>query len=389
MACDSIVSYLTRETGRYLQEDIFRRVVPYSPIIKLMDKDVWPDGMGESISNLTYGRVAPTDAVPTWNDVVSTLTQEGCNPTPDNIVFGALTRTWNLQNHATNGPDFCVENLRTAFAMQKQLSEISGAMAQYTRIMWEIRYRTEYIRLTGRKVVTTSAVAGTSGTAATFPAAVPTSILTQGMLNYWKGYLIRDGAAEGALGKEGGVPILTLMTSPEHSDNLIFLNADIRQDIRWGRPSELLESFGVERSYRGYYHMIDYFAKRFTYSGGVYTEVPAWVTQAATTGFEQVLNPAWLTAPLEAPYIFDRTVMKSRIPKPISNAGGGFRFDPVNYMGDFSFKNILNKTCNPDGSILFPRAVYASGSEPIKPERGVAFMSLRCDSAANAILSCS
>ena len=93
-------------------------------------------------------------------------------------------------------------------------------------------------------------------------------------------------------------------------------------------------------------------------------------------------------APFEASYIFDRTVMLSRIPRPITNPGGGFVFDPVNYMGDFSFKNILNKDCNPDGTILFPRAIFASGSEPIKPERGVSFMYLRCDPAANAILSC-
>lgn len=352
-----------------------------------MPKDVFPEGMGEVISNLTYGRVAPTDAVPTWHDVTDSTDDKGCLPTPESINPGAVARTFNLQNFTAKGPKFCVENLRTKFSLRKQLESISESFAQYARIQWEIRYRSEYIRLTGRKVVV--APTPVVGTGSTPPATCPTSSLTQGVLNREKALLVRDGAVESALGRENGSPVLTLMTSPETSDDLIFQNADIRQDLRWGKPSELLAPFGVERSYRGFYHLIDHFSKRFTCTGGTYTEIPAWVTQAATTGTESVLNSTWLAAPLEASYIFDPMVMTSRIPRPISTPGGGFKFDPNNYMGDFRFLNILNEDCNPLGTVIFAFATFASGSEPVKPYRGTTFYHRRCDPAVAAILSCS
>ena len=371
-----------------MADEVYRRIVPTSHIISLMRKDTFPEGMGETISNLTYERTAPTDAVPTWNDVVSSLPQQGCLPTPDTIVFGSTARNWNLQNRSVNGPDFCVENLRTKFALEKQLSSLAKIMADYARVEWEIRYRTEYIRLTGTKVVAGGSNPGTVGTGSTFPGTVATSQLTQGMLDYWRMMLLREGAAESSLGNEDGVPILTLVTSPETSNSLIFQNADMRQDIRWGKPSLLLAPFGVNRSYKGFYHLNDLFAKRYAFSGGAYSEIPAWVNTAASVGTKSILSSTWLGAFYEASYIFDPMVMTSRIPKPIGNAGSGFKFNPVNYMGDFAMLNILDKVCNPRGTILFPNAIFASASEPVAPERGVALVHMRCDSAANAILSC-
>lgn len=388
MACDAIVQYLETESGRYLQDEVYRRVVPYSPIIKLMAKDVFPEGLGEVISNLTYERTAPTDAVPSWTDVTDDNTDGGCLPTPATIAFGSTTRTFNLQKRAVNGPDFCAEALRTKFALEKQLSSIAAVMAEYARIEWEIRYRTEYQRLAGRKVAVGTSFPMQESSGSGFPATCPTSQLTQGVLNFYRTYLIRDGAAEGAMGTENGSPILTLYTSPETSDSLIFQNADIRQDLRWGKPNELLAPFGVERSYRGFYHLIDHFLKRYSCAGGVYTEIAAWDTAAASKGNKSVLRSAWLTASIEASWIFDRTVMTARIPRPVVSPGAGFKFDPLTYMGDFRFKNILNKECNPDGTIIFPRAIFAEGSEPVHPERGVVFAHLRCDPAVNAIQSC-
>src|SRR6185436_4884245 len=109
----------------------------------------------------------------------------------------------------------------------------------------------------------------------------PTSILTQGVLNRWRIRLLRDGAVTSALGMENGSPILTLIVSAETSEDLIFRNADIRQDLRWGKPNELLAPFGVDRSYRGFYHLIDNYPIRGVCTGGVFTEIAAFT---ATVG---------------------------------------------------------------------------------------------------------
>lgn len=387
MACSAVTDIVVRESGRF-SDEIFTRAFPRSPWIGLINKDVFPEGMGEIISNLTYERSAPTTAVPTWSDVsVSDGALGGaCLPTATKIAIASTTRTWNLQRRALEGPDFCVEELRTPFAIRKQLDAIIDILTDYSIIEWEIRYRHEYLRLVKRKVVIGPVLQEGEGTG--FPPQCATGNLTQGVLKRYKQKLIRDGAAGSALGKRDGTAVLTIIVSAETSDNLIFLNSEIRQDLRWGKPSELLAPYGVEREYGGFYHLIDEFPIRYTCAAGVYTEVAPFDTEAATKGNKAKVRAAWEAAPYEVSFMFDRTVFTSRIPKPITNPAPGYRFDPVNYMGEWSAKNILDRDCNPDGTILFHRGILASGSEPIHPERGVAFVHQRCDPALNIVGSC-
>jgi hypothetical protein len=388
MACSAVTDIVVRESGRF-SEEIYSRAFPRSPWIGLIQKDVFPEGMGEIISNLTYERSAPTDANPTWSDVsVSDGTLGGaCLPTATKIGIASTTRTWNLQRRVLEGPDFCVEELRTPFQIRKQLESIVDILTDYSILTMDMRYRHEYLRLCLRKVVCGPVLQ--EGTGTTFPAQCPTGNLTQGVLKRYKQKLIRDGAAGSALGKRDGTAVLTLICSAETSDRLIFDNADIRQDLRWGKPSELLAPYGVEREYGGFYHLIDEFPIRYTCSAGTFTEVAPFDVEAATKGNKAKVRAAWEAAPNEVTFLFDRTVFTSRIPKPITNPAPNFKFDPVNYMGNWSAKNIIDRDCNPDGTILFHRGILASGSEPVHPERGVAFVHQRCDPALNIVGSCS
>jgi hypothetical protein len=68
MACENVIQFVQSETGRFSQE-IYNRIFPTSPWIGLIYKDNFPEGMGETISNLTYERSAPTEANPTWSNV--------------------------------------------------------------------------------------------------------------------------------------------------------------------------------------------------------------------------------------------------------------------------------------------------------------------------------
>jgi hypothetical protein len=186
-----------------------------------------------------------------------------------------------------------------------------------------------------------------------------------------------------------GSPILTLICSAETSEDIIFRNADIRDDLRWGAPSELLAPFGVDRSYRGFYHLIDTYPMRGSCTGGVFTEIATFDTITATRGSKAEVRQSWMDAPYEISFIFDTMVFEQLIPRPITNPHPKFQFDPVNYMGDWNAKNIIDRNCNPDGTVLFHRGILAAASKPIHPERGVAFLHLRCDPALNLVTSCS
>jgi len=391
MACDAVIDILTRETDRFGPE-VYNRVFRRSPWIGLVHKDTFPEGMGEIIQNLTYERSAPLDAVPEWLAIAVNDGQEGgaCLPPATKIGIGSTVRNFQLHRRVLEGPDFCVEELRTPFQLRKQLESILDILAEYAMIEWEIRYRQEYFRTVQRKVVVDGCPASESNTmATTYPAGCPTSLLTQGLLNRYKMKLLRDGAAISAMGMNAGAAVLTLITSPETSDHLIFDNDDIRQDIRFGRPSELLAAYGVERDYRGFYHLMDLYNRHFSCAGGVYTQVAAYSDAAATKGRKASVASAWETAAYEESFIFDPTVFTSRVPRPITNPASNFTFDPVNYMGQFSLKNILDRKCNPDGTIVYHRAILAMGGEPVHPERGIGFVHLRCDANCNLVNACS
>ncbi len=388
MSATAITDIVTRETGRF-GPDIYNRIFPTAPWVGLVKRGEFPSAMGETISALTYERSAPTAAEPTWSTFAVTDGAAGgsCAPAATAIGIASTTRTYALKRRILEGPDFCVTDLRYSFQLRDQLEAILQVLSEYTKIEWEIRYRHDYLTLCGNKVVCDGSWTITNGTG--FGAQTATSILTQGHLNRARMILLRDGAIFSAMGKDNGAAILTLVCSAETSDDLIFRNAEIRQDLRWGKPSELLAQYGVERSYRGFYHLIDSFPMRWTVSGNVYTEVPAFTTSAATKGNKAVVNSSWLTAPYETSFIFDPEVFHSLIPAPLTNPAPGFTFDPVTYLGDWKLKNILNRTDNPDGTIVYHRGHLGHSPKPVHPERGFAFMHLRCDNSLNLVTACS
>lgn len=385
------MDYIVRESGR-IGPDIYNRTFARSPWVTLIRRGEFPDGMGHTISTLTYERNAPTQAEPAWTSLTVSdgdITEGGlCLQPPQKIGIGSTLRTYNLARRILEGPDFCVENIRYSFQLRDQLEQVMNILTEYSLIEWEIRDRHEYLRLVKWKVTVDGGLTTTTNTSSPYFSGCPTSILTQGVLDTWSVRLLRDGAGASALGRVDGRPILTAILSAETSNDIIFRNEDIRQDLRWGKPSELLAPFGVSRDYKGFYHLIDSYPIRGTCTGGTFTEVAAFELQAATKGQKAEVASAWTSAQYEISFIFDPMVFTQLIPQPITNPHPKFKFDPVNYMGDWTAKNIISRDCNPDGTILYHRGILAAASKAIHPERGVAFLHKRCDPALNLVTSC-
>ena len=295
MACDAVTDILVRESGR-IGPEIYNRVFQRSPWVRLVQRGVFPDGMGHTISTLTYERSAPTQAEPTWlaltvND--GEIAEGGlCLPPATQVGIASTLRNYNLARRVLQGPDFCVENIRFSFQLRDQLEAVISILTEYAMMEWEIRDRHEYLRLVKWKVTVDSFLTESTSTTAPYFSTCPTSILTQGVLNRWRIRLLRDGAIASAMGMENGSPILTLITSAETSEDLIFRNADIRQDLRWGKPNELLAPFGVDRSYRGFYHLIDTYPMRGNCAGGVFAEVAAFSSTAGAYSGTAATNRA-------------------------------------------------------------------------------------------------
>lgn len=397
MSCPGITDYLTRETGRFMPGEIYGRMFGRSVLPSLIRRDTYPVGLSETINTLTYERNAPDDADPEWNPVQVVDGQEGgaCLPPSDVIELGSTTRNFALKRRALWGPYFCAEEFRSVFELRVQLDQISDVITQRVQIEWELHDINEYFRTVQHKVVVNDCTSPstTSTGAATYPAACPSMTMGVGLLDQWRIRLVRDGAADSALLRQNGSPVLTVYASEETIGNLIRQNADVREDIRWadsgkGDGARLLQGFGVNHTYAGFAYVTNMFPRRFTCADGVYTQIAPFIRSAASKGFKYDVNPAWETAPYEETVIFDPTVMTQLVPAPIVAPAPNFRFDPVSYVGDIKISNILDKDCNPDGTIIRHRIIMAAATAPKYPWRGVAFVHLRCPPPCNNAVSC-
>jgi hypothetical protein len=77
------------------------------------------------------------------------------------------------------------------------------------------------------------------------------------------------------------------------------------------------------------------------------------------------------------------SVFKSLIIRPVNSSGGGTKWDPKNYMGDWDFitggNQISDSHCvDPRNKLGRHYAEYAHGPEPISPEYGRLIIYKRC-----------
>ena len=412
----AIDTILTQEANR-IGQDIHRRTVHTSPWMDLIKQTAFPDGMGYTLGTLIYDRALPTTSANgstlglSWTDVGASEAASNNVTTPSleqllagakdtnigpqsgksYIQFARQLKQYSLKRAVVESPRINVEDLRFAAYRTEQLRAVMDALTESTKYSWEERYRDEYDRVcanfvpcltSGTPVVTTidqsdstkfEGIATVSVdlnndfvTGGTNIDYTPTAYLSNKVLDMIYFRLVRGGAGTNAYGRENGRPVFSLVASSEAS-YFLQTEAGFRDDVRYNsaKVSELIAPLGVEKSFRGFYHLVDDLAPRFTVSGGTLTRVHPYT---ASNGIIST-NAAYETADYEAAYVLHQDVMESQIPEPVSGSNG-LKFDPVNYRGKFAWKNIPSVDLNPDGTIGFFRGVLASASKPIRTEFG-------------------
>lgn len=338
---------------------------------------------------------------------------------PANVIdFGQTLRTYGLQHAALESPEISLNDLRFPMKRKEQLANVMQIMTESTTDVWIQRYRDQYVDQAQNKLLATSSTnttglaAGTSDTAITGTirvlstgvdtransagtgfaytdnangagagisgnvgtAGASVTQLTQTILDRVYMDLLRNGAGANAYDRMNGAPVFLAIMSPEASDSLIRANADIRQDFRWSeRVNELLAPLGVQRSYRNFHHLVDAFVPRYNLVSNVWTRVYPFIRAANASstaqGFKYELNPKYLLAGYEDTIVFVPEVFTSLVPKPLS-VGDGMEFAAQNYRGEFTWRNILDRAKNPDGTVGYFRAIFSNGAKPIFPHMG-------------------
>ena len=427
----AIDTILTQEANR-IGQDIHRRTVHVSPWMDLIKQSAFPSGMGYTLGTLIYDRALPTtsangstlglswtklspdthaqDALQTGNTLDQVLigardTNLGAQSGKSFIQFARQLKQYDLRRAVVESPRINVEDLRFAAYRQEQLRAVMDALTDSTRYSWEERYRDEYDRLcanlvpclaSSTPIVSTIDLSAStkfegvqtanvdlnndfvvSGTDIDY---TPTANISNKVLDSIYFRLVRSGAGTNAYGRENARPVFALVCSSEASYKLIS-ESGIRDDYRYNnaKVGELIAPLGVERSHRGFYHLVDDLAPRFTVSSGTLTRVFPYTAASGVISE----NAAYNTATLEAAYVLHQDVMESQIPEPITGANG-LTFNPLTYRGKFDWKNIPSVDLNPDGTIGFFRGVLASASKPIKTEFGYVILFDRTSANAAA-----
>jgi len=417
---DLINTVLTEEANR-IGQDIYSRTLHTSPWMDLIKQTAFSDGMGYTQTTLIYDRAIPHTAADahgvTWSDMgnelganafTNTLGQslkdsaenvggaQGLDASTDqraNVAFAKQLKQYSIQRTIIESPKLSTEDLRFAAHRTEQLRAIMDRMTEATRYTWENRYRDEFERLSANLVpclaastpILTTVDADSDNTAddsfegvqitaldpqksgASNSDVTPTANISNAIMDKIYFNLVRKGAGNNAYGRENGRPVFAAVMSSEASYQLQ-TEAGFRDDVRYNnaRVSELIAPLGVEKSFRGFYHLIDDLAPRFGISGATVTRQMPYVV---ASGQLTTINASYDTASYEAAYVLHPEVMESQIPNPFTG-GSGVTFDPVNYRGKFSWTNNKDNVSNPDGTLGYFRGILASASKPIKTDCG-------------------
>lgn len=421
----AINTILAEEANR-IGQDVYKRTLHTSPWMDLVKQSAFPEGMGYQLTTLVYDRTIPATATSgsgvqgvTWSNLgtinasanafnASDINQplkdaaddvqggRGSSATDRRsyVQFSKQLKQYSISRAVIESPRISLEDLRFAAHRQEQLRAILDVLTESSRYTWENRYRDEYEKTaanfvpclaTGTPILTTVAknsdadnTANDSfeglqiaeldinSSGASNADVTPAANISNKILDSLYFQLVRRGASAESYGKENGRPVFAVVLSSEASYALQ-TEAGFRDDVRYNnsKVSDLIAPLGVEKSFRGFYHLVDDLAPRFTISGGTVTRVQPYTVSSGITSY----NASYDTADFEAAYIIHPHVMESQIPNPMSGSNG-LTFNPVNYRGDFKWTNILNEITNPDGTTGFFRGILASATKPIKTELG-------------------
>ncbi len=412
----AIETVLAEEANR-IGADIHRQTIHTSPWMDLIRQTTFPDQSGGFLTTLVYDRAIPVSTAggtsaagqvgADWTNVAAsegsgtlgTSTLDQPLPNGDTMAtevgpnvaagtsfvhFGKKLKQYQLSRAAIESPRISLNDMRFAAHRGEQLRAIMDLLTEATRYTWENRYRDEYARLCDAYVgclATSTAIDGQDGTfegdgitsgaldlSAAGVAGIPTANISNAVLDKCYFNLIRRGAGNNAYGRENGRPVFGLVLSSEASYQLQ-TEAGFRDDVRYNSAavSDLIAPLGIEKSFRGFYHLVDDLAPRFTLaSTDQFTRVLPYTVASGVTTY----NSDYDSASYEAAFILHPDVMESQIPQPLSSVGSGVTFNANDYKGEFKWLNIPDAVINPDSETGFFRGILASASKPIKTDFG-------------------
>jgi len=401
ITCQDINDNFVRETGR-VALGVHRLGLYKDPYLRLVTQSAFPDHMGSIIKNTISQRTIATGSG--WEDVGISNGSENnsCLPPVKKVGYAFDQKDFRLRHQAVESNWICLEDVRTSAFPIDDVNNYIKILAENVNVEWIKRYDNDYIS----NVNVLSVEAGfdsqvglgatgsiTNDLATISDLTAPTSVLTTGVLRQIYDTLYTDNAGDdGDAVTDDGSPVFNVMSDRATIEQLVKLNEDIRQDIRWSdRINDLLGPNGhmllPKKSYAGYVFHSRPFPKRFNDGeGGTLVEVPPYVSAGPSVNGQTkyIVNPAYKNAKYTSTVIFHPKAMEWLVPNPNLKVGK-LSYDAQNYRGDFRWINEFDSACNPDKNSGYWRAKMACAVKQIYPQWGYYLIHLRCSLAGDLV----
>lgn len=364
-----------------------------NPYYTLIDRQMFDpaDGLNPQVITTTSG--APQSYMEgfTTLSALSDGTGSSCDVDPITIQSGAIIRNYELDIASWISDVLCLTDLQFDFQAAQQVSNYQKQLKQYATTVWADYYRIKNICMCQNKVVTETTGGGLDiyqNADCDFSDAsgdLPSAELEWTHLDYLYDILMQKGASDpdNVVGYSEGQPLITLCCGPGYKRKLWQTDTKVRDTVNWGDAFQNFTARGINTSINGYIPNMDLYPIRYAADGT--TKIYPFVNSAATKGTQFTLNPNWLTvarggqAVYEVAYILPRNVWGIR-PRPVGPTSFDMAtYNPWNYIGEIQWINNRDMGSNQLGNKGFYRFDIQAAARPIRPEIGVALMTLALD----------
>lgn len=383
-----------------------------------LPKGVFPlyQGMNQK-TNIFRGTLGPQAGLSDWKPVgvseKGVPGKDACSYNPQTYTWAMDTVTFSGLNTSWRSPVFCVNDLKYIDYAKQQLALIIQAGSRVTDDVKEVFNREQYLKTAsdaGKAVVFTEGALdfvdnstcrftydpytldSDGDTYVEFDASLlgKMSGLNWTFLDFIRNYM-QDQCADAALSSSGGRPIFGLMLDVNDFEKMVYADADLRQDMRWAMPQQLISGYDMGfKQYRGFALIHDMRQPRFELStitaGGLAhckRVLPRRAIRPGTIGLIPEANPAYHRAQIGLGVIFMNEVVQILVPPTVDNLGSGMTFGPApDFNGQWTWINEYDKVENPLREVGYFFARFEYYVKPlIHSQYATIFLYRRCTTA--------
>lgn len=323
----------------YIQSDL---------ITKAFKVEEFPPNVGITVTDFKVGRTMPADDEPTWtpltiNSSTGAVVAESCSDTYNDITLGYDESTYTPKKYGLRGPMLCRDDFKFVHNPGAFLAKYVQGLTKYAKQTRANQWLKQYIAKVPKAVADASFSVSELSALTIATIGTPTSELTYEMLEEAASYLMNEGG--GDVINSGGYITLpddgvsfNLLIGEKAKNRLLRNNSDLRADIRYADPKNLLAKAGAKFRLASF-NLIPWLTPpRYKVADGglTFERVNTWEAVAATNGYKSALTSAYKAAEYEAAIVLHPDVMIPKVVRPL-NSVGGVDWKPETAYGEWAW----------------------------------------------------